>query len=183
MTAKLAAAMSAIRNITTVLTTRVVIVATRLSGTLPLEATIRPVSPGGRNDSTRDSLAFTIIYTLVTVVVELVLGTLIALVLERLTAGRFTPSGEVDRRADLGAERRGDPVRHRDLRYRRSDSARATSRGGRTVRSDPGSVVDLVDRARHEDVAVADRIDGAEPVLRRRASSSTSRPGCSKRKK
>ena len=63
MTAKLAAAMSAIRNITTVLTTRVVIEATRLSGTLPLEATIRPVSPGGRNDSTRDSLAFTIIWT------------------------------------------------------------------------------------------------------------------------
>ena len=63
MTAKLAAAMSATRNITTVLTTRVVIVATRLSGTLPLEATIRPVSPGGRNDSTRDSLAFTIIWT------------------------------------------------------------------------------------------------------------------------
>jgi multiple sugar transport system permease protein len=34
------------------------------------------------------ALAFTIIYTLITVVVELALGTLIALVLERLTAGR-----------------------------------------------------------------------------------------------
>src|SRR5438270_2391631 len=34
------------------------------------------------------ALGFTIIYTLVTVLVELVLGTLIALVLERLTAGR-----------------------------------------------------------------------------------------------
>jgi len=34
------------------------------------------------------ALGFTVIYTLITVVVELVLGTLIALVLERLTAGR-----------------------------------------------------------------------------------------------
>jgi multiple sugar transport system permease protein len=36
----------------------------------------------------RYALGFTIIYTVVTVLVELVLGTLIALVLERLTAGR-----------------------------------------------------------------------------------------------
>ena len=36
----------------------------------------------------RDALFFTLYYTLVTVVVELVLGTCIALVLERLTAGR-----------------------------------------------------------------------------------------------
>jgi multiple sugar transport system permease protein len=36
----------------------------------------------------RDALFFTVYYTLVTVVVELVLGTCIALVLERLTAGR-----------------------------------------------------------------------------------------------
>ena len=36
----------------------------------------------------RDALIFTLYYTLVTVIVELVLGTCIALVLERLTAGR-----------------------------------------------------------------------------------------------
>ena len=36
----------------------------------------------------RDALFFTLYYTLVTVVVELVIGTCIALVLERLTAGR-----------------------------------------------------------------------------------------------
>jgi len=36
----------------------------------------------------RDALFFTLYYTLVTVVVELILGTCIALVLERLTAGR-----------------------------------------------------------------------------------------------
>src|ERR1700761_5958396 len=36
----------------------------------------------------RDALIFTLYYTLVTVVVELVIGTCIALVLERLTAGR-----------------------------------------------------------------------------------------------
>ena len=36
----------------------------------------------------RDALIFTLYYTLVTVVVELILGTCIALVLERLTAGR-----------------------------------------------------------------------------------------------
>ena len=41
-----------------------------------------------KNSTWHYALAFTIIYTLVTVVVELVLGTLIALVLERLTAGR-----------------------------------------------------------------------------------------------
>src|SRR5215469_12122457 len=36
----------------------------------------------------RDALYFTLYYTLVTVVVELIIGTCIALVLERLTAGR-----------------------------------------------------------------------------------------------
>jgi len=36
----------------------------------------------------RYALGFTIVYTIITVIVELVLGTLIALVLERLTAGR-----------------------------------------------------------------------------------------------
>jgi multiple sugar transport system permease protein len=41
-----------------------------------------------KNSTWHYALAFTIIYTLVTVVVELVLGTLIALVLERMTAGR-----------------------------------------------------------------------------------------------
>ena len=41
-----------------------------------------------KNTTWHYALAFTIIYTLVTVLVELVLGTLIALVLERLTAGR-----------------------------------------------------------------------------------------------
>ena len=41
-----------------------------------------------KNSTWHYALAFTIIYTLITVVVELVLGTLIALVLERLTAGR-----------------------------------------------------------------------------------------------
>jgi len=41
-----------------------------------------------KNSTWHYALAFTIIYTLVTVVVELVLGTMIALVLERLTAGR-----------------------------------------------------------------------------------------------
>src|ERR1700757_2216478 len=41
-----------------------------------------------RNSTWHYALAFTIIYTLVTVLVELVLGTLIALVLERMTAGR-----------------------------------------------------------------------------------------------
>jgi multiple sugar transport system permease protein len=41
-----------------------------------------------KNSTWHYALAFTIIYTLVTVVVELVFGTLIALVLERLTAGR-----------------------------------------------------------------------------------------------
>jgi len=41
-----------------------------------------------KNSTWHYALAFTIIYTLVTVIVELVLGTLIALVLERLTAGR-----------------------------------------------------------------------------------------------
>ena len=41
-----------------------------------------------RNSTWHYALAFTIIYTLVTVLVELVLGTMIALVLERLTAGR-----------------------------------------------------------------------------------------------
>jgi len=41
-----------------------------------------------KNSTWHYALAFTIIYTLVTVLVELVLGTLIALVLERLTAGR-----------------------------------------------------------------------------------------------
>ncbi len=40
------------------------------------------------NSTWRYALFFTIVYTVVTVVVELVLGTLIALVLERLTAGR-----------------------------------------------------------------------------------------------
>ena len=39
------------------------------------------------------ALGFTIIYTLVTVLVELVLGTMIALVLERLTAGRGCDDG------------------------------------------------------------------------------------------
>jgi trehalose/maltose transport system permease protein len=41
-----------------------------------------------KNSTWHYALAFTIIYTLVTVLVELVLGTMIALVLERLTAGR-----------------------------------------------------------------------------------------------
>jgi multiple sugar transport system permease protein len=41
-----------------------------------------------KNSTWHYALGFTIIYTLITVVVELVLGTLIALVLERLTAGR-----------------------------------------------------------------------------------------------
>ena len=41
-----------------------------------------------KNSTWHYALAFTIIYTLVTVVVELIFGTLIALVLERLTAGR-----------------------------------------------------------------------------------------------
>jgi multiple sugar transport system permease protein len=41
-----------------------------------------------RNSTWHYALAFTIIYTLITVIVELVLGTMIALVLERLTAGR-----------------------------------------------------------------------------------------------
>ena len=41
-----------------------------------------------KNSTWHYALAFTIIYTLITVVVELVLGTMIALVLERLTAGR-----------------------------------------------------------------------------------------------
>jgi multiple sugar transport system permease protein len=41
-----------------------------------------------KNSTWHYALAFTIIYTLTTVVVELVLGTMIALVLERLTAGR-----------------------------------------------------------------------------------------------
>ena len=36
----------------------------------------------------RYALGFTIVYTIITVLVELVLGTVIALVLERLTAGR-----------------------------------------------------------------------------------------------
>jgi len=41
-----------------------------------------------KNSTWHYALAFTIIYTLVTVIVELVLGTMIALVLQRLTAGR-----------------------------------------------------------------------------------------------
>ena len=41
-----------------------------------------------KNSTWHYALAFTIIYTLITVLVELVLGTMIALVLERLTAGR-----------------------------------------------------------------------------------------------
>jgi multiple sugar transport system permease protein len=41
-----------------------------------------------KNSTWHYALAFTIIYTFVTVLVELVLGTMIALVLERLTAGR-----------------------------------------------------------------------------------------------
>ena len=41
-----------------------------------------------KNSTWHYALAFTIIYTLITVVVELVFGTMIALVLERLTAGR-----------------------------------------------------------------------------------------------
>ena len=41
-----------------------------------------------KNSTWHYALAFTIIYTLVTVIVELVFGTMIALVLERLTAGR-----------------------------------------------------------------------------------------------
>ena len=41
-----------------------------------------------KNSNWHYALGFTIIYTLVTVLVELVIGTLIALVLERLTAGR-----------------------------------------------------------------------------------------------
>jgi multiple sugar transport system permease protein len=41
-----------------------------------------------RNSTWHYALVFTIVYTLITVVVELVLGTLIALVLERMTAGR-----------------------------------------------------------------------------------------------
>ena len=41
-----------------------------------------------KNSTWHYALGFTIIYTLITVVVELVLGTMIALVLERLTAGR-----------------------------------------------------------------------------------------------
>jgi multiple sugar transport system permease protein len=41
-----------------------------------------------RNSTWHYALGFTIVYTLITVLVELVLGTLIALVLQRLTAGR-----------------------------------------------------------------------------------------------
>jgi multiple sugar transport system permease protein len=41
-----------------------------------------------KNSTWHYALAFTIIYTLITVIVELVLGTMIALVLERLTSGR-----------------------------------------------------------------------------------------------
>jgi multiple sugar transport system permease protein len=41
-----------------------------------------------KNSTWHYALVFTIVYTLITVIVELVLGTLIALVLERLTAGR-----------------------------------------------------------------------------------------------
>jgi multiple sugar transport system permease protein len=41
-----------------------------------------------RNSTWHYALVFTIVYTLITVIVELVLGTLIALVLERMTAGR-----------------------------------------------------------------------------------------------
>jgi multiple sugar transport system permease protein len=41
-----------------------------------------------KNSTWHYALAFTIIYTLITVIVELVFGTLIALVLERLTSGR-----------------------------------------------------------------------------------------------
>jgi len=40
------------------------------------------------NSTWQYALAFTVIYTIITVLVELVLGTLIALVLQRLTAGR-----------------------------------------------------------------------------------------------
>src|SRR5208282_3725020 len=41
-----------------------------------------------KNSTWHYALGFTIIYTLVTVVVELIFGTMIALVLERLAAGR-----------------------------------------------------------------------------------------------
>jgi multiple sugar transport system permease protein len=41
-----------------------------------------------RNSTWHYALVFTIVYTLITVIVELVLGTLIALVLERMTGGR-----------------------------------------------------------------------------------------------
>ena len=41
-----------------------------------------------KNSTWHYALAFTIIYTLITVLVELIFGTMIALVLERLTAGR-----------------------------------------------------------------------------------------------
>ena len=41
-----------------------------------------------RNSTWHYALGFTIIYTLITVIVELVLGTMIALVLERMTGGR-----------------------------------------------------------------------------------------------
>jgi len=41
-----------------------------------------------KNGTWHYALAFTIIYTLITVIVELIFGTMIALVLERLTAGR-----------------------------------------------------------------------------------------------
>src|SRR5439155_21048499 len=40
------------------------------------------------NSTWHYALGFTVIYTVITVVVELVLGTMIALVLQRLTAGR-----------------------------------------------------------------------------------------------
>jgi multiple sugar transport system permease protein len=42
----------------------------------------------GTNSTWQYALGFTIIYTIITVLVELVIGTLIALVLQRLTAGR-----------------------------------------------------------------------------------------------
>ena len=145
MTAKLAAAMSAIRNSTTVLTTSVIIEATRLSGTLPRGGD-DPAGVAGWTEGIDARVARLHDHH------DLVglrergrrqqheLVTEIARVLDLADDGALD-AVEVDGRTDRGAERRGDPVRHRDLAVGgRVATRRAAPAGGdRTVRSDPGS--------------------------------------------
>ena len=169
MTVKLAAAISATRNIASVVTTSTTTAATTSSPTSPRADTIRPCAPGGRNEVTRSSSAFTSMVTdsdcaNVDGASSTKSSFEIVRVLDDADDGPLD-SIEVDRRADGGTDQVRDRLRHRRLgvvdRIPAAVQAehRPPERSVRVLRS----VVHRLLGARHRHLPVADRIDRSEP--------------------